>query len=93
MRSSELPRESLDVTAIIDISLSKKTERYAIMKALKPDNINFPKGLSMKVFSKDNNNNTLSIKFLCSTGIETLINTTDEVLEHISLAKNVISDD
>jgi hypothetical protein len=92
MRSSELPRESLDVTAIIDISLSKKTERYAIMKALKPDNINFPKGLSMKVFSKDNNN-TLSIKFLCSTGIETLINTTDEVLGHISLAKNVISDD
>jgi hypothetical protein len=91
MRSSELTRESLDVTAIIDISLSKKTERYAIMKALKPDNINFPKGLSMKVFSKDNN--TLSIKFLCSTGIETLINTTDEVLDHISLAKNVISDD
>jgi hypothetical protein len=91
MRSSELPCESLDVTAIIDISLSKKTERYAIMKALKPDNINFPKGLSMKVFSKDNN--ILSIKFLCSAGIETLINTTDEVLDHISLAKNVISDD
>ena len=64
---------------------------YAIMKALIPDNVNFPKGLSMEMFS-DNNNNTLFIKFFCNIKIETLINTIDEVLNLISLAKKVITD-
>ena len=62
----------------------------AIMKALTPDNINFPKGLSMQSFSKGN---TLFFKFFCNTEVETLINTVDEVLSHISLAKKVINDD
>jgi len=62
----------------------------AIMKALTPDNINFPKALSMKSFSKGN---TLFFEFFCNTEIETLINTVDEVLNHISVAKKVINDD
>ena len=62
----------------------------AIMKALTPDNINFPKGLSMQSFSKDN---TLFFEFFCNTEVETLINTVDEVLSHISVAKKVINDD
>jgi hypothetical protein len=62
----------------------------AIMKALTPDNINFPKGLSMQSFSKGD---TLLFKFFCNTEVETLINTVDEVLSHISVAKKVINDD
>ena len=59
------------------------------MKALIPDNVNFPKGLSMKIFSRDN---TLVLDFLSKTGINTLLNTIDEVLEHISIARKVIKD-
>jgi hypothetical protein len=59
------------------------------MKALMPDNVNFPKGLSMKIFSRDN---TLVLDFLSKTGINTLLNTIDEVLEHISIARKVIRD-
>ena len=59
------------------------------MKALIPDNINFPKGLSMEIFSQDN---VLVLDALSKTGIYTLLNTIDEVLEHISIAKKVIDD-
>ena len=61
----------------------------AIMKALIPDNVNFPKGLSMRMFYKDNN--ILFLEFFCNVGIETLLNTIDEVLDHISMAKKVIA--
>ena len=88
MPNSKLP---LEIIIIIEIKFSKKSEMYAIMKALIPDNVNFPKGLSMEMFS--NNNNTLLIKFFCNIKIETLINTIDEVLDFISLAKKVISGD
>lgn len=87
MRDSQLP---LRVITTIEIKFLDKFRMNAIMKALTPDNINFPKGLSMQSFSKDN---TLFFKFFCNTEVETLINTVDEVLSHISLAKKVINDD
>ena len=59
------------------------------MKALIPDNINFPKGLSMKSFSLDD---ILVFEFLSKNGISTLANTIDEVLEHISISRKVIND-
>jgi transcription factor Pcc1 len=78
----------LEVTLIIELNFSKQSETEAILKALIPDNINFPKGLSMDLSSKDNT--TIYIKFSSSTEIGTLINTVDEVLQDISLAKKVI---
>jgi Transcription factor Pcc1 len=80
---------SLEVTVIVEITFSRKSEMKAIMKALIPDNVNFPKGLSMDMSSKKN---TLLIEFSCTTGLETLVNTIDEVLDHVLLAKKVISD-
>jgi hypothetical protein len=87
MRDSQLP---LRVITTIEIKFLDKFEMNAIMKALTPDNINFPKGLSMQSFSKGD---TLLFKFFCNTEVETLINTVDEVLSHISVAKKVINDD
>jgi hypothetical protein len=43
----------------------------------------------MEMFS--NNSNTLFLKFFCNIKFETLINTIDEVLNFISLAKKVIT--
>ena len=77
------------VTSVIEIKFSKKAELNAIMNALIPDNINFPKGLAMQIHSKDNN--ILLLEFFCNVGIETLLNTVDEVLDHISIAKKVIT--
>jgi hypothetical protein len=78
----------LKITLIIELKFSKQSETEAILKALIPDNINFPEGLSMDLSSKDNT--TIYIKFSSSTEIGTLINTVDEVLQDISLAKKVI---
>lgn len=78
----------LEITLIIELKFSKQSETQAILKALIPDNINFPEGLSMDLSSKDNT--TIYIKFSSSTEIGTLINTVDEVLQDISLAKKVI---
>jgi hypothetical protein len=79
----------INVMSVIEIKFSKNAEMNAIMKALIPDNINFPKGLSMRMFYKGN---ILFLEFFCNVGFETLLNTIDEVLDHISIAKKVIAD-
>jgi hypothetical protein len=80
----------INVTSVIEIKFSSNAEMNAIMKALIPDNVNFPKGLSMRMFYK--RNNILFLEFFCKVGIGTLLNTIDEVLDHISIAKKVIAD-
>jgi hypothetical protein len=77
----------VEVNVHIEIRLSGKSELRAIMSALVPDNVNFPEGLSMKMTSRDN---ILVLEFLSKIGINTLLNTADEVLEHISIARKVI---
>ena len=79
----------INVRSVIEIKFSNNAEMNAIMKALIPDNVNFPKGLSMQMFSKGNN--ILLLEFFCNVEIETLLNTIDEVLDHISIAKKVIT--
>ena len=84
-----LPRRHLDVGVAVEISFSSSAEAKAIVKALIPDNVNFPKGLSMKVFSRDS---TLAIE-LTGKNIPTatILSTLDELLGHISLAKKVMA--
>lgn len=77
----------VEVKVHIEIMLSGKSELRAIKSALVPDNVNFPKGLSMKMSSRDN---ILVLEFLSKAGINTLLNTVDEVLEHTSIARKVI---
>jgi hypothetical protein len=79
--------QPVEVKVQIEIRLSGKSELRAITSALTPDNVNFPKGLSMKMSSRDN---ILVLEFLSKQGINTLLNTIDEVLEHISIARKVI---
>jgi hypothetical protein len=73
----------------VNIPFSSSTEAKAAVKALIPDNINFPKGLSMKMFSKGA---TLVIE-LTGKNVQTatVLNTLDEVLEHISISKKVMA--
>lgn len=77
------------ITVNIEVEFSRNKEKDVIMKALLPDNINFPNGLNLEMSS---NKNVLIID-IESTNITTLINTMDEILNHISIAKKVIDHD
>ena len=84
-----LPGRHLDIAVGVEIPFSSSAEAKAAVKALIPDNINFPKGLSMKMFSRGS---TLAIE-LTGKNIPTatVLNTLDEILEHISIAKKVMA--
>lgn len=79
-----------ELSAFIQIRFLKKNEMYAVLRSLIPDNIDFPKGLSIEISPRANDNNLL-LKICCNVGFETLLNTLDELLEHISIAQKVIS--
>jgi tRNA threonylcarbamoyladenosine modification (KEOPS) complex Pcc1 subunit len=84
-----LPGRHLDIAVEVEIPFSSSSEAKAAVKALIPDNINFPKGLSMKMFSRGS---TLVIELTGKNiSTATLLSTLDEILEHISVAKKVMA--
>ena len=72
----------------LELQFSSDIEKKTIMKALQPDNINFPHGLILEMHD---NNDSMVIEIV-SSRIETVINTIDEILQHISIAREVIND-
>lgn len=83
------PIRNLDIEVGAEIPFSSIAEAEATVKALIPDNINFPKGLSMKLFSRGS---TVAIELTGkNVPTATLLSTLDEVLEHISIAKKVMN--
>ncbi len=79
-----MPLTSKVQVTINNISKKKAT---AIKKALEPDNVNFPSGLSLEI---DNIDNKLVFNFQGGSDTKKLIATIDEVLEHVKLASEVI---
>lgn len=81
--------QRLRVKVEVEIPFSSSAEANAAMNALIPDNINFPKGLSLKMFSRGSK---LAIE-LTSKNIPTatVLSTLDEILEHVSIAKKVMT--
>jgi hypothetical protein len=79
------------ITIYMELDLADEGKRDAIMKSLIADNINFPEGLEMQMHSQSEN--ILSIEFDSDGSIETISNTVDEVLSHISIGKMVLNDD
>ena len=79
----------LNIAVEVEIPFSSSAEAEAAVKALIPDNINFPKGLSMKMFSRGSR---LAIE-LTGKNIPTatILSTLDEILEHISVAMKVMA--
>jgi tRNA threonylcarbamoyladenosine modification (KEOPS) complex Pcc1 subunit len=71
---------------IILNNISKK-KAETVKKALEPDNVNFPKGLSLYV---ENIDNKLIFNFESKESMKQLVGTVDEVLEHIQVALKVI---
>jgi hypothetical protein len=80
----------------ITLSCRNENEAISIYKSLIADNIDIPSCLTIDI-KADQKNFTLFIKFtqneIGKNNINTLINTIDEIMEHISLVRNVISID
>lgn len=64
-----------------------KEKAETIKKALEPDNVDFPEGLSLYV---ENVDNKLVFNFESRKNMKQLIGTIDEVMDHIQLALKVI---
>jgi hypothetical protein len=77
--------QQFEVTVRLDLKDLKKTE--SVMKALIPDNINFPRGLSMDTSAEGT---VIVVSFKSSGKFDTLVATVDEVLEHISVMDKVL---
>ena len=79
----------MSLTCKIKITLNSLSAEKAvtIKKALEPDNINFPKDLSLEI---ENLGDQLVVSFKNRGDTKKLISTVDEVLEHIQLALKVI---
>lgn len=78
---------SLKCQVQVSLNNISKEKADAIKKALEPDNVNFPKNLTLKI---ENIDNKLVFNFQGQDNMKTLIATIDEVLEHVQLSLNVI---
>jgi len=78
-----LPKCQIEI-AINNIS---KDKAKVIEKALEPDNVNFPQGLSLEIKEKEDQ---LLFSFSSEGDLKKLISTVDEVLEHVNLSMEVI---
>jgi len=77
----------MQVNVILRLDLGDRKKVRSVMKALIPDNINFPRGLSMDINTEGS---VLILSFKSSRKLESLISTIDEVLEHISAMNRIL---
>lgn len=79
----------MSLTCQVQIILNNlsKEKAHTVKKALDPDNVNFPKGLSLNVKNVDNK---VVFNFENEDDMKKLISTIDEVLSHIQVALKVI---
>ncbi len=84
-----MPLSHPDIEVEVEIPFSSEAEAKSAVNALIPDNVNFPKGLSMKFLSRGS---TIAVELTGKNiATATILSTIDEVLEHISLAKKVMT--
>ncbi len=79
----------MSLTCQVQVVLNNisKEKAETVKKALEPDNVNFPEGLSLYV---ENIDNKLVFNFESKDTMKQLIGTIDEVLEHVQVALKVI---
>ena len=79
----------MSLTCQVQVILNNisKEKAETVKKALEPDNVNFPEGLSLYV---ENIDNKLVFNFESKDNMKQLIGTVDEVLEHVQVALKVI---
>jgi hypothetical protein len=77
-----------DISVSVKIGLGTSRQSKVTLNALIPDNVKFPKGLTLKMSTKGS---ALFVELSSkSTPVETLLNTLDEILEHVSVCQKVM---
>ncbi|MBI1663581.1 MAG: hypothetical protein IS860_08870 [Nitrosopumilus sp.] len=79
----------MSLTCQVQVVLNNisKEKAETVKKALEPDNVDFPEGLSLYV---ENVDNKLVFNFESKKNMKQLIGTVDEVIEHVQVALKVI---
>ncbi len=79
----------MSLTCQVQIILNNlsKEKAQTVKKALDPDNVNFPQGLSLDVKNIDNK---VIFKFESEDSMKKMIGTIDEVLAHVQVALKVM---
>ena len=79
----------MSLTCQVQVVLNNisKEKAESVQKALEPDNVNFPEGLSLNV---ENIDNKLVFNFESKKNMKQIIGTIDEVLEHVQVALKVM---
>lgn len=79
----------MSLTCQVQVVLNNisKEKAETVKKALEPDNVNFPEGLSLNV---ENIDDKLVFNFESKKNMKQLTGTVDEVMEHIQVALKVI---
>ena len=79
----------MSLTCQVQVILNNisKEKAETVKKALEPDNVDFPEGLSLYV---ENVDNKLVFNFESRKNMKQLASTVDEVMEHIQVALKVI---
>ena len=79
----------MSLTCQVKIVLNNLSKEMAqtVKKALDPDNVNFPEGLSLNV---ENIDNKVVFNFENENDMKKLIGTIDEVLAHVQVSLKVI---
>jgi len=87
---------NLNINTTIEIKCQDNKESNVIYDSLLPDNIDFPSNLELEMKTV-NSLILLKLKFSSDSenenNIDTLLNTVDEMMEHIGIIKNVIKND
>ena len=90
----ESPKISIDTNIVI--RCGNENEAHTIHRSLNADNIEIPDSINLNV-KTGQKDFSISLKFTQTknreNNINTLINTIDEIMEHISLIRNVINID
>ena len=82
-------QQQLEITVSVDAPFATSGQAKAAKKALIPDNVDFPHGLSVKIFSKGN---LLAIRLRSKNlPATTIVNTIEEMIEHVSISKKVMA--
>lgn len=74
--------------ADITISYENTKEAKAVAKAVAPDNVTIPKGLSIKTTVRGVK---VSTRITCQTRLETFISTVDDLLSAVSVAEKSLA--
>ncbi|MGA7898900.1 MAG: hypothetical protein WA395_07155 [Nitrososphaeraceae archaeon] len=72
----------------LELKFETKSELFAVMNSIIPDNIDCPDGLVVEMYDK---HNCLVFDISCKREIFVIMSTVDEILRHIVMAKQVIS--